>query len=98
MTGDSSTLPSLEIDPITKMYLTQETADHILLSIFERRPDLFERLADREVSGKGSLNDAVVLEFFDAFRSALPTDRLPLYSSLFLEARRRVRIMRGLEL
>jgi hypothetical protein len=98
MNDDSSPLPALEIDSITKMYLTQETVDRVLLTIYEQRSDLFERLVDREVSGKGSRTDAVVLEFYDAFRIALPTTKLPVYSSLFLEARRRVRIMRGLEL
>jgi hypothetical protein len=50
------------------------------------------RLADREMSGKGSPSDAVIIEFYDAFRSALPITKLPVYSSLFLEARRSRRV------
>jgi len=90
-------LPTLEIDRTTKPVVDQSTVDQVLSEIYEQNPDLFRRLAEREISRVGSTDDEVVRDFWGQFRKILTRPSLAVQGSLFWEARRRARLMSGIQ-
>ena len=87
-------LPELAIDGMPGSDLKQEDIDKILQEIYERRPDLFVRMAERDRTGIGSSEDEFVKDF-DKFVShdlkiQHPNMRV---HHIYWEVRRRARLM-----
>ena len=89
-------LPELEIDGMSLKLTDQRIVDHALRTIYEKRPDLFERMAKREGSSEGGPNDAFVQDFFKFVREELKIVDSLVQPRIFWEARRRARVMYGM--
>ena len=75
----------------------QDTIDRVLGIMYEQRPDLFKKIADREWSGLDS-NDKARLEFYNFVRDEAGVSNSVVATTLFMEARRSARIMYGVPL
>lgn len=92
-------LPDLEIDEMSKRLTNQEAVNQALKIIYERRPDLFVKLGEREKTETDPDNQT--LKEFENFireevRKEIDVPNLNVMTSVFWEARRRARIMYGL--
>lgn len=90
-------LPELEIDGMTRKYFDQQTVDKILQEIYERRPDLFVRMAERDRTGIGSPEDEFVKDFDKFVWHELEIQQSGMHvTQIFWEVRRRARLMYGM--
>ncbi len=112
MTDAIPPLPDLEITEGTKQKgFTQETIDLILRIFYERKPDFFTRVAQREDDFPGKTgrdpnagpNDALVQEFQkymseDVAKEVKNIDfaQSKFWTRVFWEMRRRARLMYGM--
>lgn len=102
MTDTIPPLPELEIKESTKIYLDQQTVDAVLRVVYKLQPNLFTRFAERERENLGV--DEYGDEFFRVVHDEVwkviekPENISAVAGSLLLEARRRSRLMYGMEL
>ena len=95
MSNEIPPLPELEISEYSGQYVSQEVVDHALRQLYDRQPELFKKIADRE-GPKMDPYDAVVSEFRRFLREELNLRDPMAQTSTFSEARRRSRIMFGI--
>ncbi|HTS42585.1 MAG TPA: hypothetical protein VMH84_18820 [Xanthobacteraceae bacterium] len=89
-------LPELAIDLMTGRTTDQKTIDSILRAIYDRRPDLFRGMAERDKTGVGGPYDEFIQEFRRFIREELDIRTLPMQTAIFWEVRRRARLMYGM--
>jgi len=98
MTDQIPPLPKLEIDGRTKQFTDQETMDRMLQLMYERRPDLFKRMAAREGNPAAGPNDEFTDDFYRFVREELKITSSLMQPRIFWEARRRARLMYGMSI
>lgn len=97
-------LPSLEIHAMSKLCgLDQQTVDHVMQAIYENRPDLFAGFMDRERKAEsGEAQENTQDDFPNIFSSYLIREfnllDLTSVSNMVFEARRRARLMIGVDI
>ncbi|HTS42586.1 MAG TPA: hypothetical protein VMH84_18825 [Xanthobacteraceae bacterium] len=91
-------LPELAISGMTCMTTDQTTIDSILRAIYDRRPDLFKRMAERDKTGVGGPYDEFSQEFDRFIREELDIRTLKMQTAVFWETRRRARLMYGMQI
>ena|SRR5690348_7142311 len=97
MTEAIPPLPELAISELSRRFIDQEAVDLALKTMYERRPDLFRRMAERDKSGVGDRRDEFRQDFDRFLREELNVrGDLRVQTSIFLEVRRRVRLMYGI--
>jgi hypothetical protein len=89
-------LPELAIDGMSRRLTDQETVDRALKTMYEHRPDLLKRMAERDKIGESGPYDEFSQEFRRFVREELNVRGLNVTTSIFREARRRARLMYGL--
>jgi len=91
-------LPELAINALTKSVTDQETVDCALRTIYERRPELFKEIAERDKAAEtgGDLRDEALYEFSRFVEEEFKTANSKVPPRLFWEARRRARLMYGM--
>ena len=88
-------LPELEISEYSGQYVSQEEVDHALRHLYDRQPEFFKKIADREGPNMDPY-DIVVSEFRRFVREELNIRAPMAQACTFSEARRRSRIMFGI--
>lgn len=91
-------LPELEIDGMTRRYYDQPTVDKIIKEIYERRPDIFVRMAERDRTGIGSPDDEFMRDFNKFIWHELKIQSSVHVPQIFWEIRRRARLMYGMSI
>lgn len=90
-------LPELKIHGMTSKYFTQQEIDKILKEIYERRPDLFVRMAERDRTGIGDPNDEFVKDFDKFVWHEMKIQQSGMHvTQIFWEVRLRARLMYGM--
>lgn len=95
MTDPLPPLPDLPISGLTPQRLDQETVDRLLTINYERRPDLFTRMAERDRTQIGHPSDEFCQDFFRFVQEDLGVHDMRMID-LFWEVRRRARLMHGM--
>ena len=94
-------LPELEAGWISQQALSQEMIDKAIRLIYERRPDLFAKLMERERT-ESDPDNRIADEISDYIRTEVRKDleltNLNASTAIFWESRRRARLMAGLEI
>lgn len=96
MTDTIPPLPQLDIDSLSKRMSDQQTVDQALQKLYERRPDFFTRLAERDKKQK-NVRD-IANEFRKFLREELNIVDSLVQPTVFSEARRRARLMYDVKL
>ena len=96
MSNEIPPLPELEIDQSSKRYISQEAVDHALTQLYDRQPELFKKIAERENTNMDPY-DAVVTEFTRFLRDELNIREPMAHGYIFWEARRRSWLMFRIE-
>lgn len=101
MTENYPPLVDLEINDFSKKFVTQEIVDTALRIVYERRPDLFARFAECERQDLGVEpygNDFFNIVSQEVIRPMKSSNPAMVAACAMSEARRRSRLMYGMEL
>ncbi len=89
-------LPELAIDGRSYRLTDQQTVDRALRTLYERHPDFFKRIAEREGNPNAQPNDEIMRDFRRFVREELKIIDSIVSPRIFWEARRRSRLMYGM--